>query len=141
MEATHDQTMAALMKRKSSEDTIATPIGLLPRNALLGRKRSKTTVSVVDALEVTLIRSEPNERAGIVLDEKYTDRAIVKSVLDGSPAGATQASHLPTMRIRPRDEIFAIDGVPVTSAKHMVELMRQSNKLKVVVTKTRVTVP
>eukprot|EP00966_Prymnesium_polylepis_P214497 4967408-Prymnesium_polylepis.1 len=94
-----------------------------------------------DAIEVALKRNGPNVRAGIVLDNEFLERAVVKSVQPGSPAAATHESLSTVMWLRPRDEIFAIDGVRVTSAKHTVQLIRQSNKLQIVVLKSRKPIP
>uniref|UniRef100_A0A6T7X8X1 PDZ domain-containing protein n=1 Tax=Prymnesium polylepis TaxID=72548 RepID=A0A6T7X8X1_9EUKA len=129
-----------ILQKRSSEN-------LLPSNVVddapeLKRSRSKrgskvSVVSVVDAVEVVLTRDEPNVRAGIVFDNEYSDRAIVQAVLDGSPAAETRGSPPAALWIRPRDEIFAIDGVRVTSAKHCVQMIRQSNKLSITVLKSR----
>ena len=130
-------TMAKLLKRSSSEN--------LSNNAPeLKRGKSKRgsrlySVNVLDAIEVTLTRDEPNVRAGVQLNPKFTDRAIVESVLDGSPAAATDrlTGVNESLKIRPGDEILAVDGVSVTSAKHMVQLMKECNKLEVVLLKSK----
>jgi hypothetical protein len=94
-----------------------------------------------DAIEIVLKRDEPNVRAGIVLDNDYPSRAIVKAVAPGSLAAKTHNALSTVMWIKPRDEVFAIDGVRVKDAKHCVQLIRQSNKLEIIVLKSRKPIP
>ena len=128
--------MAKLLKRSSSEN-LAAP--RLKRGKSSGRFYSVNVTMRPEVVEVTLTRAEPNVRAGVLLDAKYSERAIVKSVLEGSPAAATDRLEgvNPGLKIRPGDEIFAVDGVTVTSAKHMVQLMKECNKLEFVLLKSK----
>lgn len=81
-----------------------------------------------DSIDVVITRKEPNDRVGIVLDPEFTQRAIVKSVSAGTPSVGL---------FIPLDEIFAIDGVTCTSAKHCVALIRASNALEFKIHKSR----
>ena len=73
-----------------------------------------------DAIDVVIKRDEPNDRVGIVFRDDFPDRAIVKDLIPGTPGIGL---------IEPLDEIFTIGGIPCTSAKHCVSLIRKSNAL------------
>ena len=107
--------------------------GILPKAASLPPPKAEPVATPepeeepepAEPIEIILKRNEPNVRAGIVFDQDYPSRAIVKSVAPGSLAAKTHHQLSRAMWIKTRDEVFAIDGVTVTSAKHAVQLIRQ----------------
>merc|ERR1711998_26103 len=121
------------MGKRGSENNLSPNVEAPP-----GLKRSKSSnKNVTNGLEITLQREDPNVRVGIVLDSNFEDRAIVKKLHDGTPAAATRSSPSAALQIKAGDEILSIDGVRVQSATHMVQLIKQNNKLSITVTKSR----